>query len=127
MPFPPPGEFSQSRDQTCISLVSCLGRQIFFFFFLTIEPPGKPLNNITAAKIQRYNLASDLKCYLFVKIPIYYKPSRGRKEKQIQFSSVQFSCSVVSDSLQPCGLQQARPPCPSPTPRVYSNSCPLSQ
>ena len=99
----------------------------FFFFFLTIEPPGKPLNNITAAKIQRYNLASDLKCYLFVKIPIYYKPSRGRKEKQIQFSSVQFSCSVVSDSLQPCGLQQARPPCPSPTPRVYSNSCPLSQ
>ena len=43
------------------------------------------------------------------------------------FSSVQFSCSVVSDSLQPHGLQHARPPCPSPTPRVDSNSCPLSQ
>ena len=43
------------------------------------------------------------------------------------FSSVQFSRSVVSDSLQPCGLQQARPPCPSPTPGVYSNSCPLSR
>ena len=43
------------------------------------------------------------------------------------FSSVQFSCSVMSDSLQPHGLQHARPPCPSPTPRVYSNSCPLSQ
>ena len=42
-------------------------------------------------------------------------------------SSVQFSRSVVSDSLQPHGLQHARPPCPSPTPRVYSNSCPLSQ
>ena len=41
--------------------------------------------------------------------------------------SVQFSCSVVSDSLQPHGLQHTRPPCPSPTPRVYSNSCPLSQ
>ena len=41
-------------------------------------------------------------------------------------SSVQFSCSVVSDSLRPHGLQHARPPCPSPTPRVYSNSCPLS-
>ena len=40
--------------------------------------------------------------------------------------SVQFSCSVVSDSLQPRGLQHARPPCPSPTPGVYSNSCPLS-
>ena len=41
--------------------------------------------------------------------------------------SVQFSCSVVSDSLGPHGLQHARPPCPSPTPGVYSNSCPLSQ
>ena len=39
--------------------------------------------------------------------------------------SVQFSGSVVSDSLQPHGLQHARPPCPSPTPGVYSNSCPL--
>ena len=40
--------------------------------------------------------------------------------------SVQFSSSVVSDSLQPHESQHARPPCPSPTPRVYSNSCPLS-
>ena len=38
-----------------------------------------------------------------------------------------FSCSVVSYSLRPHGLQHAGPPCPSPTPRVYSNSCPLSQ
>ena len=44
-----------------------------------------------------------------------------------QFSSVQFSCSVVSDSLWPHGLQHARPPCPSPVPRVYSNLCPLSR
>ena len=42
-------------------------------------------------------------------------------------SSVQFSHSVVSDSLWPHGLQHTRPPCPSPTPRVYPNSCPLSQ
>ena len=41
--------------------------------------------------------------------------------------SVQFSRSVVSDSLQPHGWQHARPPCPSPTPGVYSNPCPLSQ
>ena len=40
------------------------------------------------------------------------------------FSSVQFSRSV--DSLRPHGLQQARLPCPSPTPRAYPNSCPLS-
>ena len=41
--------------------------------------------------------------------------------------SVQFSCSVMSDSSQLHGLQHTRPPCPSPTPRVYSNSYPLSQ
>ena len=45
----------------------------------------------------------------------------------LYISLVQFSCSIVSDSLQPHGLQHARPPCPSPTPRVYSNSWPLSQ
>ena len=42
------------------------------------------------------------------------------------FSSVQFSGSVVSDSLQLHGLQHARPSCPSPTPGAYSNSNPLS-
>ena len=40
-------------------------------------------------------------------------------------SSVQFSHSVVSDSLWTHELQHARPPCPSPTPRVHSNLCPL--
>ena len=44
-----------------------------------------------------------------------------------QFSSVQFSLSVMSDSLRPRESQHARPPCPSPTPRVYSNPCPSSQ
>ena len=46
---------------------------------------------------------------------------------QVQFSSVQFSCSVVYDSLRPHGLQHTRIPCPSPIPRACSNSCPLSQ
>ena len=58
-----------------------------------------------------------------------------RQEREIHswpilnlFISVQFNHSVVSDSLWPHGLQQyIRPPCPSPTPGVYSNSCPLSQ
>ena len=44
-----------------------------------------------------------------------------------QFSSVQFSRSVVSDSLRPHDLQQARPPSPSPTSGVHSDSCPSSQ
>jgi len=44
----------------------------------------------------------------------------------LTFSSVQFSYSVMSDSLQPHELQHARPPCPSPTPGVHPNPCPLS-
>ena len=47
--------------------------------------------------------------------------------QMIVFSSVQYSPSVVSDSLQPRWLQHARPPSLSPTPRVNWNSCPLSR
>ena len=42
-------------------------------------------------------------------------------------ASIQFSRLVISDSLQPHGLQHARLPCPSPTPGAWSNSCPYSQ
>ena len=45
----------------------------------------------------------------------------------VEFNSVQFSHSVMSDSLQRHESQHARPPCASPTPRVYPNSCPLSR
>ena len=45
----------------------------------------------------------------------------------VQFSSVHFSHSVVSDSLRPHESQHARPPCPSPTPGVHSDSRPSSQ
>ena len=47
--------------------------------------------------------------------------------EQITLVSVQLSRSVMSDSLRPHELQHTRPPCPSPTPRVYPNSCPLSR
>ena len=62
-----------------------------------------------------------------------YKRLTNREGKEsdlscnIKVSSVQSSRSAVSNSLWPHGLQHSRPPCPSPTPRVYSNSCPLSQ
>ena len=48
-------------------------------------------------------------------------------QENLRRGSVQVSCSVVSDSLRPHGMQHARLPCPSPTPRVYSNSCPSSR
>ena len=47
-------------------------------------------------------------------------------EAKLGMTPVQFSCSVMSDSLRPHESQHARPPCPSPTPGVYPNSCPLS-
>ena len=54
---------------------------------------------------------------------LYYLSHQGSPICRVQFSSVQFSCSVLSDSLWPHGLQHARLPCPSPTPRAYTNSC----
>ena len=51
----------------------------------------------------------------------------GMLVRALPAGSFQFSCSVVSDSLQPRELQHTRPHCPSPTPRVYLNSCPLSR
>ena len=53
--------------------------------------------------------------------------SYSNQDSIVQFISVQFSRSVMSDSLRPHGLSHARPPCPSPTPGVHSDSCPLSQ
>ena len=53
--------------------------------------------------------------------------SRKVMTKLVQFSSVQFSHSVMSDSLQPHKPQHTRPPCPSPTPGVHLNPCPLSR
>ena len=47
-------------------------------------------------------------------------------EEKLWPTSLQFSSSVMSDSLWPHGLHHARLPCPSPTPGVYSNTCPLS-
>ena len=46
---------------------------------------------------------------------------------EIIWFSVQFSCSVMSNSLRPHESQHTRPPCPSPTPGVHSNSCPSSR
>ena len=53
---------------------------------------------------------------------ISWKILRWEQAQCVQFSSVQFSHSVVSNSLRPHGPQHARPPCPSPTPEVCSNS-----
>ena len=85
------------------------------------QPSHAYLSRIsTFTPIQAYSISS-IRMY----ISICGRPASFETEnkccRQSQFSSVQFSFSVVSNSLRPHGLQHARPPCPSPTPRVYWN------
>ena len=58
---------------------------------------------------------------------VHFYTRQPMSSSQLMLGSVQFSHSVVSDSLRPDGLQHARPPYPSPTPGAYSNSYLLSQ
>ena len=74
--------------------------------------------------IQRSNL--QLLHLLHCRQILYLWATRKPNIKVFLFSSVQFSCSVMSNSLRPDEPQHARPPCLSPTPRVYPNSSPLS-
>ena len=90
-----------------------------------------------AHKGRKYNILDPLKLNVPWQFPLFYffiigGDCRLRLWKRpcyefLQFSSVQFSHSVVSDSLRPHELQHARPPCPSPTPGVHSDLRPLSQ
>ena len=57
----------------------------------------------------------------------HYTTIKMAKSRKIIHTSVQFSHSVMSDSLRPHGPQHIRSPCPSPTPAVYPNPCPLSR
>ena len=66
-------------------------------------------------------------CFSYLSFSSFKRESIKKKSGTLPLTSVHFSCSVMSDSLRPHGLQHARLPCPSPTPRVYSNSCPLSR
>ena len=65
------------------------------------------------------SLVASLSLSLSLSFPMFWEIS-------LMIPSVQHNHSVVSDSLWPRGLQHTRLPCPSPTPRAYSNSCPLS-
>ena len=66
-------------------------------------------------------------CSLFCSsLHVYLYARTSLRRISFQFSSVQFSCSVVSDSLRPHEPQHTRPPCPSPTPGVHPNPCSLS-
>ena len=102
LPFPP-GDLPDSG-------IEPLSSALAGGFFIT-EPPGKPgYSLVNKAKWACGHGASRI----------------GKVGRAHQFSSVHFSCSAAPDSLRPHERQHARPPCPSPTPRAYPNSCPLS-
>ena len=94
---------------------------LIFYFFLT-------------HKKERWSLLIGLHIFYKIRVPILRKKDIAQnplqlmvaQNRQWDISSVQFSRSVVSDSLRPHESQHARPPCPSPTPGVYSDSCLLS-
>ena len=79
------------------------------------QPLSLPGESHLGPYLTGFTRGSSQECFLFL------------RPCPLQFSSVQFSWSVVSDSLQPHELQHARPPCPTPAPRVHSDSHPLSQ
>ena len=82
------------------------------------SPPGPSVHGILQARKLEWVAISFSKVCLV---------ASGYQKDKVFKRSVQFSRSLVSDSLQPHESQHARPPCPSPTPRVHPNPCPLSQ
>ena len=99
-----------------------------FFFFNYLSHQGSPMALCKGSdtELGDKNLPECI-CYFrgrwrMKDVLCSHDKNQGYDVVIIKITSVQFSHSVVSDSLQPHGLQHARPPCPSPTPRVYSNS-----
>ena len=78
---------------------------------------------IAQSSLERINSLFSLASIVIISFILNF----GQDKALTCFASDQISHSVVSVSLQPHELQYARPPCPSPTPRVHSDSCPSSQ
>ena len=121
---------SLSHHQECVCMCCSLLSCVWFFATLWTVDPQTPLS--LEFSRQEYQ----------VDIPFSRGSSQPRGRIQVsciagrffsywtvksRFSLVQFSCSVMSDSLRPHEPQHARPPCPSPTPGVHPNPCPSSR
>ena len=102
---------------------------LLFFFIPVVMYEGQTCENIFLIVLPQGNLVKFLNsCHRVTLLSfLIFANITGKKCTPDNFFSVEFSHSVMSDSLRPHGLQHARPSCPSPTPWVYSNSCPLSR
>ena len=95
-----------------------------------LRPVKEPLKRARGKSIQGSHRAGNSAAPRSYNILIQGSFCRVLRKKHVPImgnNSVQFSCSIVSDSLWPYGLLYTRLPCPLPTPGAYSNSCPLSQ
>ena len=127
--FPPGGGGVEERNFRICLIKQCraLYQPAMFHFVLPLSPPS-PQTCLWARVLlfQAIQCINHIKC-LEVALeggPILYPQWFIQVLLPNKYQSVQFSHSAVSSSLQPHGLQHARLPCPSPTPRACSNSCP---
>ena len=113
------------------------GCMIFVFWMLSFKPAFSLsyftfINRLfSSSSLSAIRVISSTYLSLLIFLPAILIPACASSSLSfritfLQFSSGQFSRSVMSDSLQPHESQHTRPPCPSPTPRVHPNSCPSS-
>ena len=116
-------------EKICDINGTCKSKKIYWLQPSEFPLPARCDNLLLRAlrsfqSVTNFHLRPSTQSLSFTKIsPV----TAGAVPYMCQFSSVQFSRSVVSDSLRPHESQHARPPCPSPTPGVYPNPCPLSR
>ena len=113
---PGKNQFSYLLGLLQAALPTCIGSGPHSFIIIKASKLGPTLLMLLSPWFFLFCLLIPLRRTLWLHCPTW-----------IQFSSVQFSRSVVSNSLRPHEPQHARPPCPSPTPRVHPNPCPLSR
>ena len=130
LPFPPPGDLPNPGVEPTSPEAPALAGG---FFTMEPLPPHKSWQ-LLVSHLDSFT-SIFLSLILITKSCIWESKTAHKREMKISLwkeqtrpilSSVQFSHSVMSDSLWSHRLQHTRPLCPSPTPRVYSNSCPLS-
>ena len=120
---------SSSSSRDCLCTVFCIFNVLLEFYFNFFFWSGNQLLNFFDQFSLKIFQSTNFCLHLINSFLLFSSQLLGLTTQltwQYVFPSVQFSRSVMSDSLRPYGLQHARLPCPSPTSWACSNSCPSS-